>query len=714
MKSASRSTKPAPKRRVNPEALAAAVRPTIAETPATMVPVNQIRPSPENERKKFCGQNFESLCESVKTRGVNDPILIRPIEGQLPRTADVLYEIVYGHRRYQASIRAERPVIPARIVALTDDEARDLRLIENLHREDLSPIELAEGLQRRLDETPGLTLSALAARIQMPESTLSNTLVLTNAPPVLRKALDAGVLSPSHAVPICRVPEPKTRDLLTLNVLTGSPYWNSALTEKDLPADLSEATPLGRAETRQMVSEFCTVALTRRARFPLTMSGLADQVSCENCPKRLGNMAGWKGGQGKNGHVCTDPGCFAEKEAAWNIKTVNDAAAMGRTVLSKDECAKLFFANGPLKSTNAYIDLDADCLGCQPPKPYRKLLPASLVNDSIIATDPTGQPHYLVAREKAAVALKNDHGITIAGHQQPDAKRIADRKEDAARLLKQKVERETDREMLRRAGTAAAGLLPKQLAKGKSDEGEQILRILAHRCVQRLAGDSFDDLMAALEVKGDGKAGKLQAFRDSIRSVGPDTLLVVAVQALACDLTWNGRGVDDEQQHGQYLLNLFRLDRQKVTKEIGDRMQEGEKPKMVNGKLKGESIEMLGMTAKELDAAYIGNANWDKASKGKTPISVNPVRIGKHRYIVSSGAHLGKSQSWNLLPIYETSEFVIRWSAKRLSIAPNFEQRPDSYFGVKVYVERAHLGPHESDEWIIGPTTEQRVLVMQA
>ena len=108
------------------------------------IPIAQLKESTTNPRKTFDEASLEELAESIRSKGVLSPLLVRPVNGH--------YEIVAGERRYRASQLAGRDTVPATVRELTDAECLETQLIENLLRTDLHPFEEAQGFHALLNQ----------------------------------------------------------------------------------------------------------------------------------------------------------------------------------------------------------------------------------------------------------------------------------------------------------------------------------------------------------------------------------------------------------------------------------------------------------------------------------------------------------------------------------------------------------------------------------
>jgi ParB/RepB/Spo0J family partition protein len=124
------------------------------------LPITQIRPSSMNPRRSFNPAADDELYDSIKAHGILTPLLVRPVDG----TDTPQYEVVAGHRRLMAAQEINLPAVPVTVRELSDDEAREAALIENLHRENLAPLDEAESYQALL-LIPGATAASVAAAV---------------------------------------------------------------------------------------------------------------------------------------------------------------------------------------------------------------------------------------------------------------------------------------------------------------------------------------------------------------------------------------------------------------------------------------------------------------------------------------------------------------------------------------------------------------------
>ncbi len=156
------------------------------------LPLDMIRPGAYQPRRHMDQTALEELANSIRSQGVVQPILVRP------REASGDYELIAGERRWRAAQLAGLETLPAIVRQLSGDEALELALIENIQREELSPIEEAQAFERLTREF-GLTQEALADAVGRRRTTISNTLRLLRLPDEVQEALDTGQLRMGHA-----------------------------------------------------------------------------------------------------------------------------------------------------------------------------------------------------------------------------------------------------------------------------------------------------------------------------------------------------------------------------------------------------------------------------------------------------------------------------------------------------------------------------------
>jgi ParB family chromosome partitioning protein len=168
-----------------------------------MVPIEAIRPSPLQPRRHFAESEIDELAQSIREKGILQPLLVRPVAD-----AATPYELVAGERRWRAAQRIGQHQVPVTVRQLDDGEALEIALVENLQREDLSPLDEAEAysrLARQFNRSQG----SIAGAVGKSRSHVTNTLRLLTLPAPVRRQLEDGSLSAGHARALLGAPDPE-------------------------------------------------------------------------------------------------------------------------------------------------------------------------------------------------------------------------------------------------------------------------------------------------------------------------------------------------------------------------------------------------------------------------------------------------------------------------------------------------------------------------
>ncbi len=177
------------------------------------VPIDRIEPNPENPRLLFEESALAELASSIREHGVLQPILVRPAGRDH-------YQLVAGERRWRAARLAGLLTVPALIEELDDDAALEIAVIENLQREDLSPLEEANMYEKMVTEH-GYSIRKLAQKLGKDKGYLENRLRLADAPEEIRALVSVRKDTISHAYELMKVQDPKKRKRLAAQVASG-------------------------------------------------------------------------------------------------------------------------------------------------------------------------------------------------------------------------------------------------------------------------------------------------------------------------------------------------------------------------------------------------------------------------------------------------------------------------------------------------------------
>ncbi|MBU6233763.1 MAG: ParB/RepB/Spo0J family partition protein [Acidobacteria bacterium] len=184
-----------------------------AEGPFRIIPITSIIPNANQPRQHFDEEALASLASSIKSMGVLQPIMVRPVAGKEE------FEIIAGERRWRASRIAGLDAIPAYVETdVNDTLSLERAIVENLHRVDLSALEEAAAYQQLIDDF-ALTHEQVADRVGKSRATITNTLRLLNLGPSAQKALKEGRISAGHARALLGLGDVAAQDRLVTKIV---------------------------------------------------------------------------------------------------------------------------------------------------------------------------------------------------------------------------------------------------------------------------------------------------------------------------------------------------------------------------------------------------------------------------------------------------------------------------------------------------------------
>lgn len=253
---------------------------------ATAIALSLIQPSGYNPRKSFDEQSLTELADSIRQHGVLQPVGVRPIPGT------DRYEIVFGERRYRASLIAGRENIPALVYdTLSDTEAEEMAITENLQRKDIAPMEEAEAF-RSLIESGRYDAHSLAVQVGKSETYIRTRMKLATLIPEIASLLDNEDITVSVASEICRYGADIQREVYEKHLKDGLPYnsWRG----------------MNASKVAQMIESNFTTELCRYS---------FDKSACASCPHNTCNLLLFveEGYEGK----CAKSSCLKEKHTAY-------------------------------------------------------------------------------------------------------------------------------------------------------------------------------------------------------------------------------------------------------------------------------------------------------------------------------------------------------------------------------------------------------------
>lgn len=276
-----------------------------------------------NPRRRFNEASLVELANNIRRHGVLQPILCRPTQ----MAGQEYFEIVAGERRWRASGMAAQPQIPAIVREMNDAEALEIAVIENAQREDLHPLEEAEGFEALLrayghTESDASSADDLAAKIGKSRTHIYNRLKLLQLIPDLRDAFFKDEFNATVAQQLARLPakmQPKAFAALRKAAVDGETI------------NVKESAKLLRAQFHLRMD---------RATFPIDDAGLLSGApACTKCPKMSGNEPDLFGDEPDN--VCTDGDCFQSKKLAFNERIKDKAREAGLEVIEGEAARPL-------------------------------------------------------------------------------------------------------------------------------------------------------------------------------------------------------------------------------------------------------------------------------------------------------------------------------------------------------------------------------------
>lgn len=276
------------------------------------VDIKNIFVSKTNPRKTFDEDSMKELQESISKVGVLQPILLRYIPDGFDKEMNQDYELVCGERRYRAATAIGMKSIPANIRYLTDDEAFELQIIENLERKDVHPLEEAEAFKRMLDSGK-YQIADIAAKFAKPETFIAQRLKFVDLIDEIKKDFYEGKLGIGHAIQIARLGEKDQKQIYD----GAHGGWNPGYGTVD--------------ELRDQIEDD-TYDLDEAPFDTKDENLLKCATACEVCPKRAGaNPTLFADIEETN--RCFDTGCYDQKMEAHITKTIARIIENGEDVL---------------------------------------------------------------------------------------------------------------------------------------------------------------------------------------------------------------------------------------------------------------------------------------------------------------------------------------------------------------------------------------------
>lgn len=276
-------------------------------------------------RKRFDFEALERLAANVKEIGILQPILIRLVK---PTEAHPQpFEIVAGERRFRSAVLAKLDEVPVIVRQLSDVQAAEIQLLENIQREDPHPLEEAEGYQL-LMQNHGYDADQLAERVKKSRAYIYGRLKLCALTLDVREVFLDGDISASTALLIARIPVPDLQKRALKEILN--------------PSTWPTHEPMSHRRARDYIQDTYTLDLTSAPFDIKDAKLLAAGGNCVKCPKRTGNQPEIYP-DAKSADVCTDPDCYAEKKATHYQRIIVAANKRGIPVLEGKEATNISY-----------------------------------------------------------------------------------------------------------------------------------------------------------------------------------------------------------------------------------------------------------------------------------------------------------------------------------------------------------------------------------
>ena len=275
----------------------------IANTEYRNLPLAVLTESKTNPRRIFEDAALKELAASIRSQGVLSPLLVRPLN-------DRSFEIVAGARRYRAAQMAESETIPVRIVNLTDAEALEAQLIENLQRRDVHPLEEAQGFRALLNlDEPKYSIEQIAAKTGKSPAYVAQRLKLTELSPAVVEAFYKEEIGVGHALLLAKLQPAEQEQAL------------AACFPEDWGGGSKSKRILLPVRNLQQWIEHNILLILKDAPFSKSDATLNPQAgSCHDCPKRTGHSKLLFADVRQD--ACTDPACYQTKVDAHVAKTL--------------------------------------------------------------------------------------------------------------------------------------------------------------------------------------------------------------------------------------------------------------------------------------------------------------------------------------------------------------------------------------------------------
>ena len=380
------------------------------------IPLHLVRISYTN-RTRFNPEALQQLAENIAEVGILQPILMRPVT-PTPEAPQIL-EVVAGERRFRAAVMAGLTVAPASIKVLTDLQAAEIQLLENIQRENPHPLEEAIGFEQ-LMLNHGFNADQLAAKVKQSRSYVYGRLKLCALATGVRDDFLDDKFSASVALLIARLPTPAMQVQAVEEIVKGNRHTGEPMSYR----------------SAQHHIRYNYMLDIGNAVFPIKDARLVEKAgSCDTCQKRTSNQPDADINDDDDDEAadyCTEPACYHEKTAAFQQRKRDEAAKTGQTIIAGDEAKKIMpNSYGSLRA--GWSDIDKTMYLPSGSTNYRTLLQDKLPEITLLESPHAAGTFLSIARTDELEELVE----SIIGAGKTDASRAA-----LDKVREQKSERE--------------------------------------------------------------------------------------------------------------------------------------------------------------------------------------------------------------------------------------------------------------------------------
>lgn len=556
-----------------------------------LLDITLIVSSPTNPRKHFDQVKLQELADSIQAAGVHQPVLVRPLpasrmedtfRSRKPGAQLPTHELVAGERRWRACAIAGVSRIPAMVKPMTDAQVLECQIVENLQRDDLTPLEEADGYQALIEAT-GIAKEDIGARIGRSRTYVYGRLKLLDLAANSAAALRKGDIDASRALAIARIPD-EALQAKALAEATRKSYNGEVISYREFLRWLQNNVML------QLDG----------ARFKITDASLVPAAgSCKECSKRTGANPDLFSDVNR-ADVCTDPKCFQGKVEAHDAAVRSQALADGCEVITGKQAKKLWgYEHQPI---DGFVRLDKPDYRVDSKKPLAKVLGKNAPQPTMIEHPRTGE---LVAVLPTDVVNEQLQAMELISPREAKAGK-AEKKAQDKRTLLEKFER-----TWRRAAVAKLHAVGSTIAiDGLHVE---VQRQMALHLVPSLRQD---ERAIYGELFGIGKVAQADGIRDHVRAAGVEDIDLVCMILLALQDTTNNvdyHGKATETPRLEAIAAQLEVDLQVVR----DEAKEALKPKA-----KAPAKKAAVKAPPAADIKYRGPNGETWTGKGKQPVWV--------------------------------------------------------------------------------------------